>query len=166
MFTYALVDPVTGEVYKTNGRGGHSLEESQVDTPEEAAAKGIDGYVKLEYPELPEQIQIVRGGTFTFTLTATFTSYNVNMSFTKLYVDPQYRDPYQIQSNMADKLRGVLSYEPEGSLTLKPGETVNIIATIRFPDDEVGQVFLFHLWALDVLGIGTDDLLVLSDIGT
>jgi len=164
-FVYALVDPVTGEVYTTSGRGGNSYVESQIDTPEEAAALGIDGYVKLDYPDLPDQIQIVRGGNFTFTLTATFTSYNPNKPYVKLYVDPQYRDPYRIQSNMADILRGLFSYEPEGSLTLRDGETVNITATIRFPNDEVGQVFLFHHWALDGLGIGTDDILVLSDIG-
>jgi len=163
MFTYALVDPVTGEVYMTNGRGGTGLVESQVDTPEEAAAHGIDGYVKLQYPQLPQQIQIVKGGNLTFTFRATFTSYNTNMPFIKLIVDPQYRDPYQVQSNMADKLRDVISYEPEGFLTLRAGESVNITVTIQAPDD-VGPVFFFHTYYLDGLGIGAEGVLILSDL--
>ena len=160
-YTYAIIDPVTGEVYKTNGWGGTGLSLSQVDTAEKAAAQGIDGYVKLEYPNLPEQIQIVKGGNLTFTLRASFTSYNVNLQEVKLNVDPHYVDPYQIQSNMADKLRDVLSYEPAGVITLRAGETMSFTATLLAPVD-AGQVFLFPRWALDGLGIGANGVLVLN----
>ncbi|MGD0805240.1 MAG: helix-turn-helix domain-containing protein [Candidatus Bathyarchaeia archaeon] len=163
MYMYAMVDPVTGQVYSTNGRGGLGLSESQVDTAAKAAAQGIDGYVKLVYPDLPEQIQILGGGNLTFTVSATFISYNVNTPYAKLIIDPQYRDPYQVQSNMADRLRDVLTYEPVGSLPLRTGETVNITATVRAPDD-AGQVFVFPRWALDDLGISADGILVLSNL--
>lgn len=43
--------------------GGRSRSESQVDTAAEARAQGIEGYVKLHYSELPQQIQIIRGVT-------------------------------------------------------------------------------------------------------
>ncbi len=119
--------------------------------------------MKLWYPELPEQIQIVRGGNYTFTLSATYTSYGDDVPYTKLYVKPQYRDPYQIQSNTADRLRDLLTYEPMGSLTLNPGERVYITATIRAPDN-ADLVFVFPRWALDGLGLGTDATLILSDL--
>ena len=159
---HALVDPNTGQVYVIHS-GGSGLVESQVDTAAEAKALGIDGYVKLEYPKLPQQIQIVKGGNYTFTIRATFTSYNSSLQEVKLIVDPHYVDPYQIQSNMADKVREVLSYEPGGIITLRVGETVNITATVRVPDD-VGQVYFFHRWALNGLGIGADGVLFLSDL--
>jgi hypothetical protein len=137
--------------------------ESQVDTQAEAAARGIDHYVKLEYPALPNQIQIVKGGNLTFTLRATLISYNPGLQEVKLNVDPHYVDPYMVQSNMADKLRGVVSYEPGGVLTLRTGESMNITVTVVAPDDGE-QVFFFHRYYLDGLGIGAEGVLVLSDL--
>jgi hypothetical protein len=162
-YTYAMVDPVTGEVYETSGRGGDGLMESQVDTQAEAAARGIDHYVKLEYPALPNQIQIVKGGNLTFTMKATLISYNPGLLEVDLTVDPQYVDPYMVQSNMADKLRGVVSYKPNGVVTLRAGETMNITVMVVAAND-AGQVFLFPRLYLDGLGIGAEGVPVLSDI--
>ncbi len=159
----AIVDPVTGEVYRSDVRGGDSLIESMIDSAEKAAIHDIDGYVKVAYSELPDQIQIVRGGNCTFTFNVTYVSYNSNKPTVMLYVDPLYRDLYEIQSNMADKLRGVLSYEPSGTFMLESGSPISIKATIRFPDDEVGSVFLFHRYALNCLGIGAFETLVVSN---
>ncbi len=163
-YVYALVDPISGEVYKINGRGGVSYTESQVDTAEKAAALGIDGYVKVEYPKLPDQIQIVRGGNYTFMFTVKYISYNSIKSSVKLYVDPLYRDPYEIQSNTVDRLRSLLTFKPMGNLTLKLGEKVDITVTFRAPDNG-DLVFSFPKWALNGLGLGTDNTLIISDFG-
>lgn len=171
-YTYAIVDPVTGEVYKTNGRGGIGLSESQVDTAEEAAAHGINYYVKLEYPELPQPIQIAKGDNYTFTIRATLISYNSSLQEVKinvdpLYVDPYrplYVDPYRIQPRgTVDKLSPVLFYEPCGVISMRAGESVNIKATVRVPDD-AGEVFFFSRYYLDSLGIGAEGVLILSDL--
>jgi DNA-binding transcriptional ArsR family regulator len=162
MCQYALVDPITGEVYKTNGRGVEGLAESQVDTAAEAKAQGIEGYVRLHYSELPQQIQIISGGNLTFTIRVSFTSYNSSLREVKLIVDPQYVDPY-MPSGMGDELRNYLSYSPNGTITIRAGESVNLTATIRAPDN-VGQVFFFHRYNLDGLGIGAEGVLILSDL--
>jgi hypothetical protein len=78
-------------------------------------------------------------------------------------VDPLYVDPYQIQSNTADKLRTVLSYEPCGVISIRAGESVNINATVRVPDD-AGEVFFFPRYYLGGLGIGAEGVLILSDL--
>jgi hypothetical protein len=68
-----------------------------------------------------------------------------------------------VQSNMADKLRGVVSYKPNGVVTLRAGETMNITVMVVAADD-AGQVFLFPRLYLDGLGIGAEGVPVLSDI--
>ncbi|MFA5868558.1 MAG: hypothetical protein WC941_02520 [Candidatus Bathyarchaeia archaeon] len=80
----------------------------------------------------------------------------------KLIIDPQYVDPY-MPSGMGDELRNYLSYSPNGTITIRAGESVNIIASIRAPDN-VGQVFFFHRYNLDGLGIGAEGVLILSDL--
>jgi hypothetical protein len=159
---HALVDPKTGQVYVIHD-GGRLLHESQVDTPEEAAANGVDGYVKLEYPKFPQEIQIVKGSNYTFTFRVTFTSYNLSRGEVKLTVNPQYVDPYWLQSDTAEKVRGVLSYEPGGGVTLLAGETMNITATVGVPAG-IGDVYVINRWLLNCLGIGGDGVLVLSDL--
>jgi len=161
-YTYAMVDPVTGEVYKTNGRGGMGLSESQVDTAAEAKAQGIDGYVKLDYPELPQQFILTKGSNITFTLRASFTSYNSSLREVRLTVDPYYVDPYQIQWNLRDKLRDYIVYEPSGVITLRDGESIDVVATLRVPDG--GQGITFNRYGLDGLGIGVDGVLIVSDL--
>ena len=53
----AHVNPHTGEVYKIR-HGGLAYQESTVDTLEEALSHGVDGYVKLHYPEFPTSINL------------------------------------------------------------------------------------------------------------
>lgn len=158
---HALVDPNTGQVYAIQ-RGGRGLAESQVDTAAEAKAQGIDGYVKLDYPELPQQFILTKGSNITFTLRASFTSYNSSLREVKLTVDPYYVDPYQIQSNLQDKLRDYLVYEPSGVITLRDGESIDVVATLRVPDG--GQGITFKRYGLDCLGIGVDGVLIVSDL--
>ena len=164
-FKEALVDPITGSVYVIRS-GGRGLVESQVDTPDKAAAKGIDGYVKLEYPQLvsppfPMMIQIVKGSNLTITIKASFISYNTSLREVKLVIDPHYVDPYGVQSNMADKLRDVLTFEPSGIITLGAGESINIKATVVVPRDS-DFVFQFPYMYLEGLGIGSQGILVLT----
>jgi DNA-binding transcriptional ArsR family regulator len=158
---HALVDPSTGQVYAIH-MGGRGLAESQVDTAAEAKAQGIDGYVKLDYPELPQQFILTKGSNITFTLRASFTSYDSSLREVKLTVDPYYVDPYQIQSNLQDKLRDYLVYEPSGVITLRDGESIDVVATLRVPDG--GQGITFKRYGLDILGIGVDGVLILSDL--
>jgi DNA-binding transcriptional ArsR family regulator len=165
MFIYAMVDPVTGEVYMTNGRGGYGLVESQVDTPEEAATHGIDGYVKLDYPELPQRILLTKSSNLTFTMRVSFTSYNSSLQEMLLTVDPYYVDQYQIQSNLMDKLRDYVLYEPSGVVTLRDGGSIDIVVTVRVPENlEYGLTL--NRWGLDGLGIGAEGVLIISDLET
>jgi DNA-binding transcriptional ArsR family regulator len=162
IYKQALVDPNSGQVYAIR-MGGTGITESQVDTAEKAAAQGIEGYVKLEYPELPTQIQIVKGGNLTFAIRASLISYKASLGEVKLMVDPNYVVPYTIQANAVDQLRSLLSYEPNGVLTLKTGASMNITVMVRAPSDTDIE-FLFPRWALDSLGIGAEGTLVLSDL--
>jgi DNA-binding transcriptional ArsR family regulator len=159
---HALVDPSTGQVYSASGRGGRGLDESKVDTAAEAKAQGIDGYVKLDYPELPQQFILMKGSNITFTLRASFTSYNSSLREVRLTVDPYYVDPYQIQWNLRDKLRDYIVYEPSGVITLRDGESIDVVATLRVPDG--GQGITFNRYGLDGLGIGVDGVLIVSDL--
>jgi len=158
---HALVDPNTGQVYAIR-MGGRGLDESQIDTAAEAEAQGIEGYVKLDYPELPQQIILTKDSNFTFTLRASFTSYNSSLPEVKLTVDPYYVDPYQIQSNLQDKLRDYITYEPSGVITLGDGESIDVVVTLRVPDG--GQGITFNRWGLDCLGMGVDGVLIVSDL--
>ena len=159
----ARVDPLTGQVYRISW-GGHSLIESQIDTAGKAAAHGLDGYIKLSYPELPEHITLTKNTNVTFTIHISYISYNESHQQVQLVIDPYFVDPYQIQSNLADKLRDYVVYYPNGTLTLMAGEVLDVNVTVRVPDNVLDGL-TFSTWALDGLGVGLEGVLIVSDLG-
>jgi len=156
----ARVDALTGQVYPMSW-GGSGLSESQVDTAEEAAAHGLDGYIKLSYPELPEHITLAKNDNVTFTIHISYVSYNESHQQAELIIDPYYVDPYMVQSNLADKLRDYVTYQPNGVLSVMAGEVLDVTVTVRVPDDVLDGL-TFNTWALDGLGIASEGVLILS----
>jgi hypothetical protein len=77
---------------------------------------------------------------------------------------PYYVDPYQIQSNLMDKLRGYVTYQPNGTIMLMSGEVLDVNVSVRVPDD-VSDGLSFSIWSLDGLGIGSEGVLIVSDLG-
>jgi hypothetical protein len=64
-----------------------------------------------------------------------------------------------------DKLRDYVLYEPSGVVTLRDGESIDIVVTVRVPEDlEYGLTF--NRWGLDGLGIGAEGVLIISDLET
>lgn len=159
----AHVNPHTGKVYKIR-HGGKTYLEEHVDTSEEAFFHGIDGYVKLHYPELPKSINVTNAEDFTFTLQASFKSYVENVTEVEITFDPYNTDTYWIQTDTGDRLREYLSYYPNGVIILDAGETLNITCTLRLPPSE--EVFSFKPRALRGLGIGAENILLVADFDT
>jgi len=158
----AHVNPHTGRVYKVR-HGGKTYMEEYVDTLEEALAHGIDGYVKLDYPEFPRTINLTNTENITFTLQVSFKSYVENITEARVTVDPYNTDTYWIHSNTGDLLRKYLSYDPSGVIIVDAGETLNITCTLSLPPSEEG--FSFNRRALRGLGIGAENMLLVHDLG-
>ncbi len=159
----AHVNPQTGKVYKIR-HGGLTYLESTVDTLEEALSHGVDGYVKLHYPEFPKSINLTTTEDNTFTLQASFKSYLENITQVALTIDPYNTDTYWIHSRTGDQLRKYLSYDPSGVIILDAGETLNITCTLRLPPSE--EEFSFKPRSLRGLGIGAENMLLVADFGT
>jgi len=159
----AHVNPHTGKVYKIR-HGGKTYLEEYVDTLEEALSHGIDGYVKLDYPEFPRTINLTNTENITFTLQVSFKSYVENITEARVTVDPYNTDTYWIHSNTGDLLRKYLSYDPSGVIIVDAGETLNITCTLSLPSSEEG--FSFNRRALRGIGIGAENMLLVHDIST
>ena len=162
IYHYATIDTKTGEVYRV-GWGGRSLQLEEVDTREEALSQGIEGYVSLQYPELESRKTLTQKENYTFVFQISFTSYVEDLKKLNLTVLPDYVGQHRIQSNMGDKLREYLSYEPSGELALESGETVNVTCTLHVPPGQDGFTFPTHY--LQGLGIGAENTLMVIDPG-
>lgn len=159
----AHVDPVSGEVYVIR-RGGRTLREEHVDTPEEALPYGVEGYVRLHYSDLPHRINLTDAEDFTFSIQLSFVSHVEDLNEVKVMIDPSYNDTYWIHSHLEESLRDYLSYEPSGDFVLKVGETLNITCTLRLPAS--GQELSFNRYSLHGLGINAEDILIVHDLDT
>ena len=159
----AHVNPHTGRVYSVR-HGGKTYLEEYVDTLEEALSHGIDGYVKLDYPEFPLTINLTNTENITFTLQVSFKSYVENITEVKVTVDPYNTDTYWIHSNTGDLLRKYLSYDPSGVIIVDAGKTLNITCTLSLPPSEEG--FSFNRRALRGIGIGAENMLLVHDFST
>lgn len=159
----AHVNPHTCRVYKIR-HGGKTYREEYVDTLEEALSHGIDGYVKLDYPEFPQTINLTNTENITFTLQVSFKSYVENITEARVTVDPYNTDTYWIHSDTGDLLRKYLNYDPSGVIIVDAGETLNITCTLSVPPSEEG--FSFNRRALRGLGIGAENMLLVHDIST
>ena len=153
----------TGKVYGV-WHGGKTYTEDLVDTEDEAFSHGVDGYVKLHYPEFPKAINLTNTEDFTFTLQMSFKSYVEDITEVKVNVDPNNTDTYWLHSRTGDQLRKYLSYDPNGVIILDAGETLNITCTLRLPPSE--EEFSFKPRSLRGLGIGAENKLLVADFGT
>ena len=159
----AHVDPNTGEVY-TIRHGGRTVHEAHVDTPEKALPYGVEGYVKLHYPELPKKIFLSKEENITFILHVSFTSHVEDLTEAKVTIDPHNSDTYWIHSSTGDQLRDYLNYEPNGEFIIEAGESVNITCTLHLPPSEEG--LSFNRYSLHGLGIGAENILLVHDLDT
>lgn len=159
----AKIDPITGQVYSINP-GGSIAHEYEVDTPEKALEYGVDGYIKLNYSELPQRILLTGGQNFTFSILVDFISYSDDMVEATLHIDPDYNETYWIHGRFADKLRSYLTYEPSGVFSLTPGEIVNVTCTLSIPLSEIELEF--NRYSLHALGIEGEGVLVVHDLDT
>ena len=134
-----------------------------MDTPEEANTYGLDGYVRLQLPELSKTLNLTESEDITFQLQVTLVSHSEELTETTVTIDPQNTDTYWLSSDSRYNLREYLSYEPSGEMVIGAGETVNITCTVHVPVSDHG--FSFNRRHLRGVGIGSENTLIINNFG-
>ncbi len=134
---YVLLSPSAQT--PAEGVGINLLVSSDIRDPQIATQYGILGYIELTWAEPPPQFLFSRGETWTATMLARFVSYDPETTEADLRFDPevgiQYGKGYTTEwgTKHLFMFSSLFSYEPNGTVTLKPGETMQIKVTVQIP---------------------------------
>ena len=115
-----------------------SITDLEIKNPEIALKYGIEGYIKIKLANKTRDL-ILREGETNITLLIRFVSHSPNLTETVINLDPEDEDGpvagRYLQSGELIKLNDYVSYQPNGQITLKAGQLLNVTMTIRITDD-------------------------------
>jgi hypothetical protein len=148
----------------------------EIRDPDIAQKYGIRGYLDVNLSaESPEVLYIKRGEAANIIILLHFVSYVPELTEIEVNIDPkksdytmeQYYGIGDAQGNVIGegviKVNELISYSPNGTITMKADETLPITMTIRVLAD-LPEGIMRPSFRLGAVGIMTD-VFVLSDIG-
>jgi hypothetical protein len=112
-----------------------SLSGDEIRNPEIALKYGVTGYFEITYPsDSPSTLFIDKGGEINIDILLRFVSHTSEVTETQVNIDPN--NPLGLRIEQGDVIfNELVSYNPSGNITIKAGETVPVIMTIRIPED-------------------------------
>ena len=112
-----------------------SLSGDEIRNPEIALKYGVTGYFEITYPsDSPSTLFIDKGGEINIDILLRFVSHTSEVTEVQVNIDPN--NPLGLRIEQGDVIfNELVSYNPSGNITIKAGETVPVIMTIRIPED-------------------------------
>jgi len=136
-----------------------SLTGMEIRNPEIALQYGVTGYLEITYPsDSPSLLFIDRGGEININILLHFVSYTPEVTEAQVNIDPkgpcgpgiEYRDV---------KFNEFVSYNPSGNISIKAGETIQVIMSIRIPANFPSYIGAIPLGAMGIqFNITIDEL--------
>ena len=115
-----------------------TITDLEIKNPDTALKYGIEGYIKIKLANKTGNL-ILREGETNITLLIRFVSHSPNLTETVINLDPEDEDGpvagRYLQSGELIKLNDYVRYQPNGQITLKAGQLLNVTMTIRITDD-------------------------------
>ncbi len=157
------------------GKSIPSITHVEIRDPEVAQKYGIRGYLDINLSaESPEVLYVKRGEAATITILLHFVSHVPELTEVEVNIDPEDSDCkieqyYVIEDAEGDIIeRGVIninelmSYSPNGTITMEANQTLPLTMAIRVPAD-LPEGIMPSSFRLGAVGI-TTDVPVLSEI--
>lgn len=129
--------------------------------PETALKYGVTGYLEITYPsESPSLLSIDRGGEISINTLFHFVSHTPEVTETQVNIDPKGPWGFRIEQGDVSFIE-FISYNPSGKITIKAGETIPVIMSIRIPENLPSYVE-----AIPLAGMGIEaSVPVLDELG-
>jgi len=107
----------------------------EIRDPKIALKYGVTGYLEITYPpDSPSLLSIDRGGEININILLHFVSYSPEVTEAQVNIDP--KGPWGLKIEYRDVIfNEFVSYNLSGNITIKAGETIPVIMTIRIPED-------------------------------
>jgi len=124
---------------------------SDIRNPEIALKYGVTGYLEITYPsDSPSPLSIDRGGEININILLHFVSYTPEVTEAQVNIDPKAPGGYKIEY-LDVNFREFVSYNPSGNITIKAGETIPVIMTIRIPENLTSDIEAIPLGAMGII---------------
>ena len=136
-----------------------SLTGMEIRNPEIALEYGVTGYLEITYPsDSPGFLSIDRGGEIDINILLHFVSHTPEVTEAQVNIDPKSPWGYKIEYRDVN-FREFISYNPSGNITIKAGETIPVMMTIRIPEDFPSYINSIPLGAMGIqFNITIDEL--------
>ena len=123
------------EPNEPNGKSIPLLTGTEIRNPEIALKYGVTGYLEITYPsDSPSHLFIDKGGEINIDILLHFVSHTPEVTATQVNIDPNNPLGYRIEQGDV-VFNELVSYNPSGNITIKAGETIPVIMTIRIPEE-------------------------------
>jgi hypothetical protein len=151
--------------FEPNGPKGHaivSLTGTEIRDREIALKYGVTGYLEITYPsDSPSTLFIDKGGEINIDILLHFVSHTPEVTVTHVNIDPSNPLGYRIEQGDV-VFNELVSYNPSGNITIKAGETVPVIMTVRIPEALPWYIDKIPLGAM---GIEASIHITISELG-
>jgi hypothetical protein len=137
------------------------LTDTEIRNPEIALKYGITGYLDITYPsDSPSPLSVDRGGEININILLHFVSYTPEVTEAQVNIDPKGLGGLSIWQEGVN-LRGFFSYNLSGNVSIKAGETIPVMMSIRIPENCPSGIESIPLYAMGI----TTNFLILDELG-
>ena len=145
---------------KLEGTGIPFLTSMEIRNPEIALQYGVTGYLEITYPsDSPSLLAVHRGGEINIDILLHFVSYTPEVTEAQVTIDP--KSPWGPTIEQGDVIfNELVSYNPSGNITIKAGETIPVIMTIRIPEDLPS-----YINSIPLGGMGIQSNITIDELG-
>ena len=122
----------------------------EIRNPEIALKYGVTGYLEITYPaDSPGFLSVDKGGETNMNILLHFVSYSPEVTEAQVTVDPN--NPRGPAIGQADVIfNEFVNYNPSGNISIKAGETIPVVMTIRIPEDFPSYIEAIPLGAMGI----------------
>jgi len=122
----------------------------EIRNPEIALKYGVTGYLEITYPsDSPSLLFIDRGGEININILLHFVSYSPEVTEAQINIDPMH--PWGPRIEYRDVIfNEFVSYNPSGNITIKAGETIPVMMSIRIPANFPSDIEAIPLGAMGI----------------
>jgi len=141
--------------------GVPSLTDIEIRNPEIALKYGVTGYLEITYPsDSPSLLSVDRGGEININFLLHFVSHTPEVTEAQVNIDPMH--PWGPRIEQGDVIfNELVSYNLSGNISIKAGETIPVIMSIRIPGN-----FPSYINSIPLGGMGIRaDVPVIDELG-
>jgi hypothetical protein len=153
-------------IAQVRGKDVPILSHYQIIDPEIAPQYGIKGYLEFIYPpDSPGVLSVDRGGEIDINILFHLVSYSPDFTEAGVTIDPDGRFGFGSGRYLKDGsfvlFNDFVSYNVSGNITIKAGETIPLMMTMRIPEDLPKSISTIQLGGMGIysLDVGIVDYL-------